>query len=474
MNKQKNKVNQTHATGKKTQATAVRSTPSPQKVQPTSPTNPPRLITARVVSLRARPIQAAHLCFQVSGVVAEVNVRIGTVVQQFDRQSLVNSMLQFPTSGDPSLLLYDADGISSYVGDSNDDNGALMMLRAANEEAYAALDQAINARSNAYYAKYADQAGLVQALQSTYLTNATVLPTVSKSQHLQNLLQISQQQWTGLSNSYSTTIFPSLNGPSQPMSAPAVVDHTYSWIKTGEPQVTTTTNEPQVTTSIQGVQSEQVDETNTTFPYTVTTTTAPYTISQTIQNQDYVFRIPYLEAKAQYERAQLSLADELFAETTRQQTIYNYQQVLTNELNSLNLSVYRAQIAYLNTFLTSPFTGIVTGVYKQPGEAVRAGETVVRVEDNSEVYLLGTVVYPGAIQGRQLPDTPGMTATIQTSLYDAGGTSTPLTAEVLTARGRGDDDTWEVVLWYVNDGSSGPILPLDYCFDFDNTTISFA
>jgi hypothetical protein len=183
--------------------------------------------------------------------------------------------------------------------------------------------------------------------------------------------------------------------------------------------------------------------------------------------------MPYLEAQAQYERAQLSLSDELFTETTRQQTVQNYQQVLTNELNSIDLGIYRLQIAYLNTFLNAPFAGQVTGIYKQPGEVVRAGETVVRVEDNSRVYLVGTVVYAGLIQ-RSQPNGPGMTATIQTSLYDAGGAQSLLTAQVLTARGSGDDDTWEVVLRYTNDGSQGPVLPLDYYFDFDNTSISFA
>ena len=440
-------------------------------------------VNAKIVSLRARPIQVAHLCFPVGGVVDQVNVRIGDTVQQFD-SGIIGDMLQFPTGdpstgGDPSLLVWDADGISNYVGQSNDDNGALMFLRAASQEAYAALDQAISARSNAYFAKYADQPTLVQAIQDTYLAKNLPAPIlVSKSEHLQNLMQISQQQWQALSSQYQATTYTTLAKVKESLGltsgSPGVVDHSHSDITTVQPEVDVTTKEPEVDATTSGTGGQNVLETTTTtYHDNVKQTTETYTVNQHMDNQDFVFRAPYSEAQAQYERAQLSLADELFSETMRQQTVQNYQQVLSNELNSLNLGVYRLQIAYLNQFLTAPFTGTVTGVYKQPGEAVRAGETVARLEDNSEVYLTGIVVYPGLIQGRQPPDQPGMTATIQTSLYDAGGTPPTLTGEVLTARGCGDDDTWELVIWYVNDGS-GPILPVDYYFDFDNTTISFA
>ncbi len=405
-----------------------------------------------VVSLRARPITQADLCFPVGGVVDQVNVRVGATVSAFKRDFTEEGIRGFGTSGDPSLLEWNADQIADAVLLSG---GLLMTLRASNEDAYAALSLAINARSNAYFAKYADQPTLVKAIQDTYLATGLPTPTLqSKSQHLQNLMQISQQQWTALSDLYKATNFTAIGGVALPLSTPAVVDHSHSDITTDEPEVDSLTT---------GSGGTNLYEQGQSYPYTV---------NQHIDNQDFVFSTPYNEAQAQFERAQLSLADELFGETMRQQTVANYQEVLTNELNSLNLGVYRLQIAYLNTFLTAPFSGQVTGVYKQPGEAVRAGETVIRLEDNSQVYLIGIVVYAGLIQSQTL-DQPGTTATIQTSLYDAGGTPTTLNAEVLTARGCGNDDTWELVLLYVNDGSSGPVLPLDYHFDFDNTSISF-
>ena len=451
MSSPQNEENQISQTEKPIQATAASTAPAagPQ----------PAVINAKIVSLRARPSQMAHLCFPVNGVAGQVNARIGDFVESFDRQGLTSSLLQFPSSGDPSMLNWDASHISDFLAWSQVNigvmRGALMTVR--NEEAYTALDQAINARSNAYFAKYADQPALVQAIQNTYLapSNLSMPSLLSKSEHLANLMTCSEVQFNQLHDYVNHNYFTQNDGTEVSLSD-GVVDHTYSEISTLEPEVDSTTT---------GSASGQVKE---------STKTPGYEVDQYITNQDNVFRVPGYEALAQYERAQLSLGDELFAETMRQQTVQNYQQVLTNELNSINLGVYRLQIAYLNTFLTAPIPGTVTGVYKQPGEAVRAGETVVRLELNSELYLTGTVVYPGLIQGRQ-PSRSGMTATIQTSLYDAGGTLTPpLTAEVLTARGGRDDDTWELVLQYTNDGVQGPVLPLDYHFDFDDTTISFA
>jgi biotin carboxyl carrier protein len=200
-----------------------------------------------------------------------------------------------------------------------------------------------------------------------------------------------------------------------------------------------------------------------------TTTTGPITSTswQHVTNKNFVYRVPYLEAQAQYDRAQVSLIDQQYAEYLRQGTIDNLGTVLANELYSIDMSVYRLQIAYLKTFLLSPISGTVTGVYKQPGDAVKAGETVARVEDNSSVYLVGTINYRGPID-------VGMTATITTTLYDAAASPTTIPGTVAAARGLGADDTWEMVVYCDNTASGKPILPLGYVFDYDNTTLSIA
>jgi len=136
----------------------------------------------------------------------------------------------------------------------------------------------------------------------------------------------------------------------------------------------------------------------------------------------------------------------------------------------------------------SPISGIVTGIYKQTGDAVRAGEPVARVENNNFIYLVATVVHRGPVVVVPLADAlavlasapfpspppPNSTVTVQTTLFGALGPLTPLTGVVVSARGHRDDDKWDLVVLCKNslDGSGNPTFPLGYHFDFDDTTVT--
>lgn len=114
----------------------------------------------------------------------------------------------------------------------------------------------------------------------------------------------------------------------------------------------------------------------------------------------------------------------------------------------------------------SPISGTVTGVSKYPGDAVKAGEPVVRVEDNSTIFLLATVIYRGSI-------VIGDTVTVQTSLFNSSSSQVTLTGSVVSVRGHRDDDKWDLIAKCNNlNIQSHPIFPLGYHFDFDDTTIS--
>jgi multidrug efflux pump subunit AcrA (membrane-fusion protein) len=196
--------------------------------------------------------------------------------------------------------------------------------------------------------------------------------------------------------------------------------------------------------------------------------------SQTIVNTDYGYRVPYFEGRAQFERAQISLIDQQFAQFMYGQNLPHLGTVFQNELNSIDGNVFRLQIAFLNTILMSPIAGVVTGVYKNPGDAVKAGEPVVRVEDNNTIYLVATVIHRGPIvigAPPPLPPPPNSTVTVQTPLFDASGPLTSLTGSVVSARGHRDDDKWDLVVKCTNplDASGNPIFPLGYHFDCDNT-----
>jgi hypothetical protein len=103
---------------------------------------------------------------------------------------------------------------------------------------------------------------------------------------------------------------------------------------------------------------------------TFQTSTGTSDQTQWVENTDYVYRHPFFEGAAQYERAQISLIDQQFEQFMFSQNLPNLNQVFWNELNSIDCDVFQLQIALLNTFLMSPISGVVTGIYKNPGEAV--------------------------------------------------------------------------------------------------------
>jgi hypothetical protein len=151
------------------------------------------------------------------------------------------------------------------------------------------------------------------------------------------------------------------------------------------------------------------------------------------------------------------------------QNVPYLHQVFKNELQSIDLDVKRLQVAYLNTILLSPISGVVTGIYKNPGDSVRAGEPVIRVEDNTTLILVARLKYRGVIS-------IGSTVTVKTALLDSTGATTSVTGSVVAARGhRYEDDQWEVLVSCNNiDGSGKPIFPLGYHFDYDDTVVTIS
>jgi biotin carboxyl carrier protein len=202
---------------------------------------------------------------------------------------------------------------------------------------------------------------------------------------------------------------------------------------------------------------------------------------QRIVNTDYGYRVPWFENLAQYERAQISLIDERFAQFMYAQNLEPgvLEKEFINELTSIDSDVYRAQIAYLSTILISPISGTVTGVYKHPGDAVRPGEPVLRVESSDFVFLLATLAYRG-------PISIGSKVTVETKLYGLPGPWTPpIVGIVVAVRGRQVDDNWDVIVKCNNLDTSGKhILPLGYHFDhwrsqsggssYDDTKVSIS
>ncbi len=233
---------------------------------------------------------------------------------------------------------------------------------------------------------------------------------------------------------------------------------TTGWLGTNIPGTSTTC---QMTSSYQtnsNVNQSHQDDVNYTHQ------------DQTVQTSDQAFRHPFYDAKAQYQRAQISLIDQRFSALQSAQNIPNLATIFGNELASIDADVYRLQIAYLNTILLSPIAGVVTGVYKNPGDPVRAGEPVVRVEYFDVILIEAVVIFRGPVLVNQT------IVTITTALFGASsGQPTSISGLVVAARIHNNDDTWRLIIECGNkDGSTPPkpVFPPGYRFDPDDTTVA--
>jgi hypothetical protein len=173
------------------------------------------------------------------------------------------------------------------------------------------------------------------------------------------------------------------------------------------------------------------------------------------------FRAPSFENLARNERTQISLGQEAITFNTETHYLDRLEDVFANELASIDADVNRLQVAYLNTILMSPFEGTVTGVYKNPGDSVSAGEPVFRVENDAIVLIVANVVCRG-------PVLIGSILSITTTLFDGAGSLVNISATIVAARGQGDDDQWEVIGKVSNiDAAGNKIFPLGYRFGVD-------
>lgn len=416
--------------------------------------------TARVVSMSARPLMTSLLCFEVGGILGEVIPQLGNSVSSFDFAGFYSG-LGVTAALDPSKLFYNSAAIlSAPVVTAS----LLAALRA--EPRKAALDKAVKARQNAYFSKYGSAAVIVTNANNSYGSGASAKPAL-----LQNLATWASQQASLLEAAYTsdgrTGVVRNTNST---LSSTTITKD--SSASSGKSTSTTT---PDLTTKSSGGQSstETGSSTDVESGQEAATGQAYAVETESIVNTDYGYRVPYIECEAQNARAQISLIDQQFALFMATQNLPNLATVLTNELSSIDLSIYQLQVGFLNTLLFSPFNGIVTGIYKNPGDPVRAGEPVIRVEDNSQILLVASLIYQGPIQIKGV--TPASLVNITTNLFDAGGPTTTLSGPAVAVRNRDNDDLWDVIVQCANPASSGnPTLPIGYHFDYDNTTVTIS
>lgn len=148
----------------------------------------------KVVSLSVRPLQASHLCFEVDGILADSNTHLGSPVPHLNFAAFYAHLSSFPTvAGDPSRLLYDFSEIQAKIA-------PFILAALRSEPKKIQLGKAINARQNAYFAKYANAADVISTMTSSYSLSPKF--DGSKYNRLKYLRMTSNQQADALQNAY--------------------------------------------------------------------------------------------------------------------------------------------------------------------------------------------------------------------------------------------------------------------------------
>ena len=439
----------------------------------------------KVVSLKAIPSQSAVLCFDVSGVIGRSDVQLGQSVTGFDFTSFYAN-LGTTVPGAPQRLVYDSAAIAT---DKAVAAATLMALRA--EPRKALLDKAIGARENAYYQKYGNQTEII-ALQRQFYDPKSELSKYGRLGALRNLAQVqanylveayqsdgrtgvvkrttstlnSLTQTSGTSvTSGNSSGFTNSSGQSLQENTGSGERYTHGVAASGA-LTQSGTNEEDFSPSVQSFASGHTTLGGTSSG--LASNAGKASLDQTIENTDYAYRVPITEAAAQNHRSQISLMDEQFTQFMFIQDLPNLEQVFTNELQAIDLDIKRLQVAYLDTILMSPIGGVVTGIYKQPGEGVKAGGEAIRVENSTSVLLVGTIIFRGMVS-------LGANITVTSTIFSAlpGSTPTAINGTIVAAQGHPhEDDWWEVVISCNNvDNDGNQVLPPRYRFDYEDTSI---
>jgi hypothetical protein len=397
------------------------------------------MATGKSVNLRVRPIVSVDLSYPVEGVimyqlgtpvgppfVPPVPTALGKKVQGLGLLGLY-VMLSQTVTGDDSRLLWNSERIYDYLFNKPGKGpssvpGVTLLSHLRNWSEAAALDRAILMRQNAYLTSYSPEV-LCQVLR-VYYDNP---PDQSAVRHrlLKTIEDDAGRIHQGLSDSYTKNAKSGWQGV---IEFPTNDNKASQFTKAG------------------------ID---------------PVHFAGFSTQYGYDFRYPSAENDLRYHMSRAAVRQDFLNAWRMSEMCRNGEKTFSNELYAIDLSILKLQSAYIDTFLVTPSSGIVTNVFHGAGDFVRAGEPVLRVETDEWVYLVGTVKYRGMLRIGSLVD-------VTTTLFDAAGAApTTVSGEVVAVRGHDAvSEQWDLLLSCSNRTAAGdPILPLNYNFDFETTTI---
>ncbi|MBK6006874.1 hypothetical protein JJB11_12305 [Ramlibacter ginsenosidimutans] len=386
------------------------------------------MVTGKSVNLRVRPVVSVDSSFPIDGVISFQDATLGSRVHGLNIEVLfgIGGAIGQTVPGDVSRLLWDSTHILNHVFDAPSQaagHGVTLLARLRSAwDAAADLDRAVLMRQNSYLTSYSPD--VLSEVRRVYYDEPR-----DQSAVRHRLLKAAEDDagriHNGLTSAYQKRGW--LN---------KIIEYSRSEADNKATQYSGSGH----------IQFEGFTDTN---------------------SWGYEFRYPSAENDLKYHQARAAVRQE-FLNAWRMSEMCRFGgTTFGNELGAIDLGIRKLQGAYLDTLLFTPSGGIVTAVFHQKGDYVRAGEPVFRVEDDTSVYLVGTVKYRGMLR-------IGTTLNISTTLFEAEGpTSITVSGEVVSVRGHDSvSEQWDILILCPNVSAAGdPILPLNYNFDFETTTV---
>ena len=389
------------------------------------------MASGKAINLRVRPGDSVDLCFPVDGVIGyQPSSLLGIRVDAVNTERLYG-LLPETADDDDSKLLWDSARITSYLkneaGQASGRSGLTLLSRLRNVSEAADLDRALMMRQNAFLTTYSPE--VLSEVRRVYHDNPGDQPAV-RYRLLAEVEKDLAKLHDGLTSAYKKFGW-----------AGKVRDHALS----------------------------QYD--NKATQYSGSSTVHFEGISDT-WSWGYEFRYPSAENDLRYHQSRAAVRQEFLNAWRMSEMSRHWSTTFPNELGAIDQTIRKLQAAFVDTFLVAPpqvDMGLVTAVFREEGEYVRAGEPVVRVEQDLFVYLVGTVKYRGMLR-------VGSMLEVATTLFEeAGAAPTIVSGRVVAVRGHDSvSEQWDLLVQTEVENrtpTGDPILPLNYHFDLESTSV---
>jgi hypothetical protein len=402
----------------------------------------------KIRSLTVRPIQSADLAFEMPGMISFQDFDKAKLGQRVNKCDLENEIYRLLNESDQSsgLFKFHAENILDKLK-------GFVFFTLNNRTLRAALKQSILVRANAFLEKYSKIKEIEAFYKEIYANSDASKSKIKRLELLRQSHKDKISELVGKYNELGKKIV--VDAKSTVKIAPLATKtsgHTIV-VSSGNHTIPDVTNKPQI---LKGGSWKDLESEGDLANASNASLFSEETTTNLVD-----FKYPLKDEEIALQRIELEIQDELLKHQLIDLKVQNLSQIMSNELQQLELDITKLQNAFLQTLLISPISGIITAIYKDLGETISPGEPVIRIENDDELLIVGFIQFRGLLQVHQ-------TATLATKIFETNETK-EITGELVAIRGHdADDDEWDVIIRCPN---SDHIIPINYHFDKDTTEL---